>query len=249
MPGDRKPVDDEQFVAALIEFGNGLETFGLPLEPVDADLSDLHGVERRARSLSLQQLEAVIRAVVILERPYNRGSVAPSIRLFRELWKRDYDRANALSRWIITRAPNEWTPFGRTRGEAKSLSDFERIEELTAIARGRWEAEEQARIEEQRALRHEAVEAHQLVQKAKARDRSEAISALYPKTAPDRLRTIADHPMPVDYWPTEFASVDPVELDEVTARKLAGKARRAKHKEWRALSRVLTARLGGPGLA
>lgn len=81
-----------------------------------------------AESLSDVELEALIRAITVAERdfpPFGGGSVSGVIWTFRCLEQRKHSGMDVLADWILARTANDYAPFGRSNGGARSLAELD----------------------------------------------------------------------------------------------------------------------------
>jgi len=110
-----------------------------------------------ADSLSDAELEALIRGITVAERDFpsfGGGSVSGVIWTYRCLEHRKQGKLDALADWILAHTQNEYVPFGRNNGGARSLA------ELNAFHQ---------RVAERRASRETAeVERHEIASERKA---------------------------------------------------------------------------------
>lgn len=81
-----------------------------------------------ADSLSDLELESLVRALTVAERnfpSFGGGSVSGVIWTFHCLDQRKADGIDALANWILARTANEYLPFGRSNGGARSLAELD----------------------------------------------------------------------------------------------------------------------------
>ncbi len=91
-----------------------------------------------ADSIPEAELEALVRAITIAERDYPEfggGSVSGVIWAFRRLQHRTHSNRDTLADWILAHTNNPWAPFGSSNLGARSLAEFQAIQQRAATAR------------------------------------------------------------------------------------------------------------------
>jgi hypothetical protein len=112
-----------------------------------------------ADSLSDLELEALIRALTVAERDFpsfGGGSVSGVIWTFKRLDQRKAGGIDALADWILARTANDYVPFGRSNGGARSLAELDAYRHRVAerrISRQRAEEERHTTAAERKAER------------------------------------------------------------------------------------------------
>lgn len=97
------------------------------------------------------QMVNIVKATTLIEefdrKTYLTGSVHPAILIIRLLRDESREECGKLDEWVIQNSSNDWLPWGKTRGWAKTFEELEGLEpggvEMTTRTNAAQEAEPQ----------------------------------------------------------------------------------------------------------
>jgi hypothetical protein len=142
-----------------------------------------------AESLNTEDLVALIKCLTKAERSledWMAGSVSPVIWLFRRLANLDPKYANTIADWILANTENDYLPFGTRNLGAKSLSEYDHLEQLASErVKERHKAEAQR---QESARQRKAQEATHALFSAVKRGDVKAVKALIAKGADTNVK-------------------------------------------------------------
>ena len=205
----------------FIEFGKslGVEPRQRPSPPAPLAkmgwVNTAHRTELEpiADSLALADLQALIKALVILEAHFNwiGGSVAASITLFRVYERRNPVGALDLANWILkNRGRNDYLPFGSST-HARNLEEWNLEKALKQKQRQDREAQQkEQRVQSLLRVKKRAADHSSRVQKGRERGarRDAAIKSILSLPLVRRLESLArDWPFPLESFPTSEVPV------------------------------------------
>lgn len=207
--------------------------------------------------LNIEDLVALVRGLAIAEKQLRwcGGSVSAVIWTFRALAKRDKARADQLADWILSYSDNPYTPYGSSRGSARSVAEVNRQNEAFRLRR-QAVAERENLQKEQDVIRRRdravAAEEHSLSQKNRSTERAALLESLANAAPHEKLQYIvsdAEHSLSwyPDIW-SKITDAEVLELSISLVDGLKGRLSERKRGPWRQLYKQLV-RIPGNHLA
>jgi hypothetical protein len=197
---------------------------------------------RLAASMEPEALRCMIRGVVLAEEKgkWYGGSVSIVITLYRAYQDKRIPDEEELTNWVMRTSRNEYAPFGRNRGGARSLAELREQNAREYVRKEAAAVEEKRRAEEGARKKKEATERHVVrmqAQKEAVGARHELVENFVAMPLAVRVRTIVeDIERPFGYYAPDMLVGDlatSVSLDPDVWQALADRIASSRDRRWK----------------